>query len=689
MAQQIKIIYRNILENSTVTVTTENTSFPKYRLYDRDIGKLFKGNSAPANFYITLDQGKPISQRSLLHFNGSNGIPLGQVTFIFDDGDITLNTNGKPVFDSQGEPACVAAVTDLIATSGYCTWAQLQAMQSAGWEILSHTKTHADLTGLTETQITTELKDSQLAIEAQGLTCRNLVYPYGAHNPLVRRIVRQYYDSARGVIESLNHNVLKSYEIRAYCVDDHTLLNTYKSYVDSAYTNQRWVVFFLHVVTSDDATMLDQLIDYIQAKPMPIVTIAEGLVVYPRNTNVFKDEHDHVWSYPYSSAPLLSSSSPKFGSGKLVLDGVNDTLYTDEITSLGTAFTVEGWFYTGDKTQASQAIFSAENAAFRGLLLVFRYSEERLCLLVSSDGSTWNVSDGTGAGAGAKTSWVNNTWYKVVAKFNGSAYKVYVGEAGSLLSSDISITSALAPCAITGIYLGSFGLGTAWYLKGGLDEWRIRLGSTLYGAPFIPETAEFAADDPYQIDRLIIPVGHNLTSLSLKFQYSSDNFVSDIHDSLSWFQSGVALIDMPLTALTKNYWRLNIASPASAPELPEMFVGKTYTFLTNPLFGARQGRRRNEYNDESLSGLDFGVQFGDPRRFRAYELKDMGTSQKAEFEAFETLCGGIKPFWVEDHLGNVMFMKKINEEDFGYDGEDADALYSCRLDLREVLGATT
>jgi len=57
----VKIVYRNILENSTVNPTNENTSYPSYRLYDRDVGKLFKGESTADNFYITIDQGASAS----------------------------------------------------------------------------------------------------------------------------------------------------------------------------------------------------------------------------------------------------------------------------------------------------------------------------------------------------------------------------------------------------------------------------------------------------------------------------------------------------------------------------------------------------------------------------------------------------------------------------------------------------
>ncbi len=55
MTQLIEVMYRNILENSTVTSTDENTSFPLYRTYDRDIAKRFKFNSHAANLYIKAD----------------------------------------------------------------------------------------------------------------------------------------------------------------------------------------------------------------------------------------------------------------------------------------------------------------------------------------------------------------------------------------------------------------------------------------------------------------------------------------------------------------------------------------------------------------------------------------------------------------------------------------------------------
>ncbi len=192
----------------------------------------------------------------------------------------------------------------------------------------------------------------------------------------------------------------------------------------------------------------------------------------------------------------------------------------------------------------------------------------------------------------------------------------------------------------------------------------------------------------YEVNRLFIPGGHNLNGLTVKLQYSTDNFSGDINDAASWVQAGSGLIDQSFGVQTKRYWRLNIAAPAAAPELSEMFLGKAYTFEINPLVGAREARARNISKSKTSSGLTRAVKLGEKRRRRSYDLRDLRSAQKTEFEAWESLCDGIKGLYVEDHLGNVMFMEKINEEDFGYDTEDeTGAYYSCHLDLEELLGA--
>lgn len=93
----IVLCYRNILETGTVTVTSENTSFPKYRLYDRDIGKLFKGNSTPPKFNITDNQGATIYEVNRLILpadHNLNGLAL-QLQYSINPFPITAITLGS------------------------------------------------------------------------------------------------------------------------------------------------------------------------------------------------------------------------------------------------------------------------------------------------------------------------------------------------------------------------------------------------------------------------------------------------------------------------------------------------------------------------------------------------------------------------------------------------------------------
>jgi hypothetical protein len=204
-------------------------------------------------------------------------------------------------------------------------------------------------------------------------------------------------------------------------------------------------------------------------------------------STVIVDEHYGWWTL--AGGATLQTASKRFGATSLGLDGADDYLTNPNLTTLGSAFTLEGWFYTGDKTQQNQAVVKATNAGGFGLLLLFNLGGvEKLHLYASSNGVAWNLANGT---VGAKAAWSNNTWYKWVVEFNGAKYAVYIGEAGSAVTEDITVTTASTICAITSLNLGGFG---ANYLKGGMDEFRMLIGDYRYGGLFIPEAQPFTVD---------------------------------------------------------------------------------------------------------------------------------------------------------------------------------------------------
>jgi peptidoglycan/xylan/chitin deacetylase (PgdA/CDA1 family) len=122
------------------------------------------------------------------------------VAVTFDDAFSSVLERAYPILSSLGFPATVFVVTEFAETGGplhwagidkwvagdhaeelqSLTWAELQRLADAGWEIGSHTCTHPRLTQLADDALDQELRGSRDACEsALGRSCRALAYPYG------------------------------------------------------------------------------------------------------------------------------------------------------------------------------------------------------------------------------------------------------------------------------------------------------------------------------------------------------------------------------------------------------------------------------------------------------------------------------------------------------------------------------
>jgi peptidoglycan/xylan/chitin deacetylase (PgdA/CDA1 family) len=219
--------------------------------------------------------------------------PRARVTFVIDDGRQTDYTVKYPIFRARGAVA-VAAVPSV--------WRelsddQLLELQANGWEIANHGKNHRHEPRLSDEELTEELYDAKTAFEQIGLVVHAHVYPYGAFDgrvkveaskyfrvgigawggvnrlPLadrfgVTRVIfgRQYLDSLPRGSMPARHGVRGPYNLRWYT-----------STVDRAARQGAWVVFSIHEILPDDLVTLGKLIEYIQRRNIPIVTITQAL----------------------------------------------------------------------------------------------------------------------------------------------------------------------------------------------------------------------------------------------------------------------------------------------------------------------------------------------------------------------------------------------------------------------------
>jgi peptidoglycan/xylan/chitin deacetylase (PgdA/CDA1 family) len=140
------------------------------------------------------------------------------VAVTFDDAYRSVIELALPILERHAMPATVFAPTDFIgAQRSMCwpgidrwlggphehellpmSWAQLQELLAAGWEIGSHTASHPHLTQLDAAQLADELARSKRACEDHlDRPCTSLAYPYGDVDArVVAATARAGYESA-------------------------------------------------------------------------------------------------------------------------------------------------------------------------------------------------------------------------------------------------------------------------------------------------------------------------------------------------------------------------------------------------------------------------------------------------------------------------------------------------------------
>ncbi len=128
------------------------------------------------------------------------------VAITFDDGRQGVWDQAYPLFRSLGFSATVFIVPSWIEKgsapleenySAFLTWDQLRALSEQGFEIGSHSFSHANLSVLTREEIVQELQQAERVVAHKlNQKMHHFCYPYGKYNPLVRDVVSQRYTAA-------------------------------------------------------------------------------------------------------------------------------------------------------------------------------------------------------------------------------------------------------------------------------------------------------------------------------------------------------------------------------------------------------------------------------------------------------------------------------------------------------------
>ncbi|HXJ96824.1 MAG TPA: polysaccharide deacetylase family protein [Terriglobia bacterium] len=141
-------------------------------------------------------------QLALLSKHGFQGLNVSQdrngdhpgsgIVITFDDGCETDLTVAAPLLLSRGFQATFYLVVGFLGRRGYLSGAQATELAGMGFEIGSHSMTHAYLAGLTEKELETEVVESKDKLEQTiGRRVEHFSCPGGRWSRDVARVAQQ------------------------------------------------------------------------------------------------------------------------------------------------------------------------------------------------------------------------------------------------------------------------------------------------------------------------------------------------------------------------------------------------------------------------------------------------------------------------------------------------------------------
>jgi peptidoglycan/xylan/chitin deacetylase (PgdA/CDA1 family) len=135
-------------------------------------------------------------------------LPEKPVILTFDDGNISVLTTAFPIMKKYGFTGVAYIVYKYLGAAGSLDVSQVQTLAESGWEIGSHSFSHADLVEHEERQ-KKEILTSRVMLERKlDLPVLTFAYPYGNYNgDAVDLVKRAGYMAAFGVENNHKHEL--------------------------------------------------------------------------------------------------------------------------------------------------------------------------------------------------------------------------------------------------------------------------------------------------------------------------------------------------------------------------------------------------------------------------------------------------------------------------------------------------
>ncbi len=215
----------------------------------------------------------------------STSFTEGFVSLNFDDGWKSSYQSAVPILDAAGLRSTQYIITGRFSFPAYLNQAETLDLYQRGHEIGAHTRTHRDLTTLSEAELTAEVSGSRQDLLDLGIApVATFAYPFGAYNASTTPIIQQAgFVGARTSDGGFNARTGNVWLLKRKSVDASTSLAQIEAWIEQARAQKLWLILVFHRVDTSGAStaitpqLFQEIVTEIQEGGLPVRTMAEGI----------------------------------------------------------------------------------------------------------------------------------------------------------------------------------------------------------------------------------------------------------------------------------------------------------------------------------------------------------------------------------------------------------------------------
>ena len=250
------------------------------------------------------------------------------VSFYLDDGYQNDYDIVYPKAKELGIPVtiCLFNTSALLSTPE-----RLTELTNEGWEIHSHTATHAEMDKLTLDQQKQEILDNITHFKGLGYDLKGICYPKGYTNPDTLKASREYLQVGMSSIPGINQSPIDTYFVKRDLTDV-TDLSILKAKVDKIKADGKgWVVFYSHsnIFHTNEAVKnrFFEMMDYVKDSGVETVTVNDAMKVYGNTLDIGDMKYSEKYFKVGSDGNIETNNIPVVYNKNI--SGVNNKAGTD------------------------------------------------------------------------------------------------------------------------------------------------------------------------------------------------------------------------------------------------------------------------------------------------------------------------------------------------------------------------